>query len=114
MFSIEITAQQRVQLEGLVAVQTGKAGELRIYFNLLEKLQTPAAYKRSLIDKLPNGLEVWNEAALAVAETVELALEQEEADRLRDLLEKWDRFTVVDMRWVKPLRAALDGLIASR
>jgi len=107
---IELTAQQRISLENLVAVQTGKTGDLRIYFNLLEKLKTDRKYKRRLIVVLPGGSEIWNEEALAIEPRVTLHLEQEEVDKVKELLDRWERFTTSDLLWVNPLKMCLGNL----
>jgi hypothetical protein len=106
-FDFKIAPQARVMLESVIAMQEGKAGELRIYFNLLEKLKTTLPYRQSLIIRRPNGNEEWNEEALAIAPPFEVSLEQEEIDQIRKLLAEW-RFKTADLRWINPLKTELD------
>lgn len=106
--NIKITMKQRIALESLLSIQQGKAaGELRVYFAILDKVTVPPNVRDMFLRPLPNGNAIWDDDALAIAELYDLEVETEEINKLIDLLTNWDRFITADLRWVNPLKKLL-------
>lgn len=104
--TVNLTMQQRLNLEGLLGAQEGRIEELDTYWEIRRKIrvQNRDEYVREVLGRV-----MVDEAAMKLAPDTEVALEKAEAKALLKLFETWPRFTTNDLDWLLPLKAALKG-----
>lgn len=110
---VTLNPRQQISLEGLASQQGGKAGELRVWFSILEKVETKKDFRDLYLKTFPNGISQWDEGELALAGTVEVELDTNELQKILDLLNNYDRFLTPDMRWVTPTVKTITDLLDS-
>lgn len=104
--NLTLTAMQRIRLELLLDVQTGRRrselqvfDDVRIKVKLSEEERELAGYR-----ELPNGNIEFNPEKAGVIPPVSLALENAERVALSSLLDSWPHFTTRDKRfWLDDL-----------
>lgn len=111
-----MTAVQRLQVDCLLMAQRGTLGDLVVLGAIREKVAfTTAVREKYLVVK--DGLLTIDMAALVGVPSEVFGLENEEARRLLEVLDKWPTFSVADFEWLTPLRrdlTASTGLAARK
>ncbi len=110
-YTLKLSAKERIGLDTLMGMQGGKAAELRIPFQILEKLDVTVGYKERFLKPIPGGVLIWDNEAVELAESLPVEFEMDELHKIQEVIDKWDRFQTADLRWVNSLKAAVRNLI---
>lgn len=109
-FSIELGPRERIGLEASVSQQTGKAGDLRVFWAILEKVRCDELYRKTFMRPVMGGI-AWDEEAIAHAELFHVELDREEIHKIQDVLRDWPGFSTADYRWISPLTSQLSDAL---
>jgi hypothetical protein len=110
---VKLDHQQRLNLIALMGTQRGNVAELRLFWDLQDRLELNDEERAAIRYRVAvqNGVEVpsWDpEAKLPV---LEYEISEVEGQRLRRVIEEWPHFlTAMDRKWILPL---LDQLPAA-
>lgn len=112
MRSLELTMMQRLGLDSLLNAQRGKLEELTAFHDIRNKIKIPRALRDTFAKPMPGGQVMLDEAAIELAESITVELENEEVRRLRKLLSEWPNFGEGDLEWVMPVQSQLESITA--
>jgi hypothetical protein len=103
---LSLDHQQRLNLIALMGTQRGTVAEMRMLWNLQDKLDLDKEEKAAIEYRVAtqNGIEQpsWNPELSLPAKEFEVS--EAEAARMRRVIEEWPHFlTAVDRKWILPL-----------
>lgn len=103
---LSLDHQQRLNLIALMGTQRGTVAEMRMLWNLQDKLDLDKEEKAAIEYRVAtqNGIEQpsWNPELSLPAREFEVS--EAEAARMRRVIEEWPHFlTAVDRKWILPL-----------
>lgn len=111
MTKISLTAEQRLNVEALIASQRAEPVEVFVLGDIRDKIRLAGDDRDRCMKTLPNGAIIPDEKALADIPAIEVELEKEELKKLKDIVFGWKQYGVGDIGWMKPLRQALEEAV---
>jgi hypothetical protein len=96
-----MTMTQRLQCEAILGQQQGNVSQIRTMLEILKKTALSEDERKALDIKFENGSMLWKEDPAEVP--VEIALDDAEAAKLKEVLTTWPSIRTFDMRWLDPL-----------
>jgi hypothetical protein len=107
MKTLHMTAVQRLQVDCLLMAQRGSLGDLIVLTAIRDKVVFPPAERQRYLAVDGAGNLSINTSLTGDIPPVAVALENEEARRLLEVVDKWPSFGLTDCEWLTPLRGEL-------
>lgn len=105
--TVSMSILQRIGIENVLAEQKGKREDLRTLYNIRRKVRVPFDERAFYVRSLPNGAQVFDEAAAAVAEPKDITFDGDEVRRLIKLGDTMEMSCGI-LDWFEPLLLELE------
>lgn len=109
--NVTFTIWQRMNLEGIITRQKmGMGADLLVLLELWKKITVSEDIRKEYAIKPCAACgqgRMWNQEKLEIAATSQIDLEKAEARKALTLIEGWREFTVLDLKWLAPLKKSL-------
>lgn len=110
MTAINLTMQQRLNLEALIRQKRGEDNDdMRTLESLFKKIRIPKEERQQYIREIPGGTALIDQSAIDRAPELPIELEDAEVRKLKTTLREYKSWSVDDFEWKDPLEQQLIG-----
>lgn len=108
MKNLQLDFVQRIKLTDLLSHQEGPLGKTAPFLRVMEKARFSDAEAKEIVHlpvETPKGTLMHFQAPAGQPDfgKKKLQLEDSDAEKLKDLLESWERFSTLDHEWADPV-----------